>query len=162
MGDGRFKKGMIPWNKGRIYDKEKKVNIKPPHFFGEKSSNWKGGKPRCKEDGCKKIISYEAVYCLRHAKRGERNYAWKGGITPINKQLRRTFEYEEWRKQVFERDLYTCQDCGQIGGYLEADHIKPFSLYPDLRTKIENGRTLCKSCHRKTETYAGRIKNYGS
>lgn len=84
---------------------------------------------------------------------GEKNKNWKGGITPINKALRDSFEYEEWRKNVFERDLYTCRNCGIVGGYLEADHIKPFAYYPLLRFDLNNGRTLCKLCHKKTDTY---------
>lgn len=90
----------------------------------------------------------------------ENHPMWKGGITPINKAIRNSIEYEEWRTKVFERDLYTCQHCGEIGGYLEADHIKPFYLYADLRFDVSNGRTLCKPCHKLTETYAGKAKNY--
>lgn len=78
---------------------------------------------------------------------GENQWNWKGGISLLNKQLRKTVEYEEWRKAVFERDNYSCQNCEVTGGYLEADHIKPFSLFPELRTDINNGRTLCKPCH---------------
>ena len=32
---------------------------------------------------------------------------------------------------------------------LEADHIKDFALFQDLRLDINNGRTLCKSCNSK-------------
>lgn len=92
--------------------------------------------------------------------KGEKNGMWKGGITSINRLIRSSFEYEEWRKSVFERDLYTCQMCGGIGGYLEADHIKPFSLFPDLRFDLDNGRTLCKACHRKTDTWGNRVRNF--
>ena len=80
---------------------------------------------------------------------GSLNGNWKGGITPLYRKIRNSFEYEEWRRKVFERDLYTCQYCGEIGGYLQADHIKPFALYPELRLELSNGRTLCIECHYK-------------
>lgn len=79
----------------------------------------------------------------------ENHWNWKGGITAISRGIRASFEYEEWRKSVFERDNYTCQGCKIVGGWLEADHIKPFSLFPSLRLNISNGRTLCKPCHKK-------------
>lgn len=95
---------------------------------------------------------------------GENNGNWKGGITPINKLIRESFEARNWRKQVFERDDYTCQDCGVRSGcgktvILHADHIKQFAHYPELRFELSNGRTLCKDCHRKTPTW-GNHKQY--
>lgn len=78
---------------------------------------------------------------------------WKGGITPINQLIRRSPEYKLWRISVFERDNYTCVWCGQVGRILHADHIKCFADYPQLRFAIDNGRTLCKECHKKTDTY---------
>lgn len=75
------------------------------------------------------------------------NYNWKGGITPLNSQIRNSLEYKLWRKAVFTRDDFTCIWCFKRGGILHADHIKEFYMYPELRFAIDNGRTLCKSCH---------------
>ena len=56
-------------------------------------------------------------------------------------------------KCAFDRDDYTCILCGKRGGELNADHIESFSLRPDLRLDISNGRTLCVECHRSTDNY---------
>lgn len=83
---------------------------------------------------------------------GENHPRWKG-TTPQNKLARASLEYKLWRLAVFERDNYTCQFCGNRGGYLEADHIKQFAFFLDLRFDITNGRTLCQPCHATTLTY---------
>lgn len=86
---------------------------------------------------------------------------WRGGISPENERQRKTAAYKEWRTIVFERDGYRCVDCGdraQVGHrvILHADHIKPFAAHPHLRLSVENGRTLCAPCHRKTPTYGAK------
>lgn len=55
----------------------------------------------------------------------------------------------EWRKQVKERDEFTCQDCGATDVMLAAHHIKPYVLFPDLGYDVSNGLTLCYPCHEK-------------
>lgn len=92
---------------------------------------------------------------LGKARIGPLNHAWKGGVTPVNEKIRKSQAYKEWRRNVFTRDDYTCQACGQRGGKLHADHELPFALFPDLRFEILNGRALCVPCHQKTPTWGG-------
>ncbi len=76
-------------------------------------------------------------------------YHWnyQGGISAENHIIRNSTEIKIWRKKVFERDNYTCQNCGEKGGELNAHHIKMFSQFPELRFDVSNGLTLCKKCH---------------
>lgn len=92
---------------------------------------------------------------------GATNGRWKGGATPKNQKIRTSTEYKLWRKSVFERDNYACIWCGARSGngktvVLNADHIKPFAHFPELRFAIDNGRTLCVPCHKTTDNFAGR------
>lgn len=95
-------------------------------------------------------------------RKGEKCHFWRGGIFGANAIARRSIEYKLWRESVFARDNYTCVWCNLKGGWnrnlkkrvmLNADHIKPFCDYPELRLSIDNGRTLCLPCHRKTDTW---------
>jgi 5-methylcytosine-specific restriction endonuclease McrA len=94
-------------------------------------------------------------------RQGANCHLWKGGITPINHAIRTSICFVNWRREVFERDNYTCQDCGARNGdgkthTLHAHHIKPFSKYPKLRFEVSNGKTLCKNCHIKGEHHGKR------
>lgn len=93
---------------------------------------------------------------LRGMFAGDKHPNWKGSKTPENKRIRHCVEYKLWRKSVFERDNYTCVFCGATKVYIQADHIKPFALFPELRFAIDNGRTLCVPCHRSTDSYGVR------
>ena len=72
-------------------------------------------------------------------------------------------------KQVFERDNYTCQKCGDCSGNghaveLHPHHIQPFATNLALRYDLNNGITLCKSCHRKehNHVFIGRVSFHTS
>lgn len=82
------------------------------------------------------------------------------GISTENEKIRKSKEYKEWRLSVFKRDDFTCVICNiknkkGMGKTIElhADHIKSFAHHKDLRFEIDNGRTLCANCHRKTDNY---------
>lgn len=105
----------------------------------------------------------EQIERSRLANLGAKNPSWKGGISPMRKIISGTPEYKLWRKAVFERDNWTCIWCGNKK-QIQADHIKSFAQFPELRFAIDNGRTLCLPCHKTTDTYAGKSnkKNYQS
>ena len=96
---------------------------------------------------------------------------WKGGLTPLALKIRHNFKSRQWISDVFTRDDFTCQECGQRGGNIEAHHIKSFSSilqYYEITTleealeceelwNINNGVTLCVECHKKA--YSGVLIN---
>ena len=92
--------------------------------------------------------------CLKHdlsvARVGPASPTWKESLTDKDRTDTRNFpEYREWREEVYKRDNYTCQYCGDsVGGNLNAHHIEDYSNNPELRTTLSNGITLCKRCHR--------------
>ena len=104
-------------------------------------------------------LSLEVRKKMSEIRKGANNWNWKGGIWAKNLKKRGTFEYKLWREEVYKRDDYTCKICGEKGGKLNADHIKPFAYFPELRLEVSNGRTLCVECHRKTDTYGWQIYN---
>lgn len=109
--------------------------------------------------------SLETRIKISKSHRGEKSYSWKGGVSKVSRTIRRSFEYRQWRSDVFTRDDFTCQDCGMRGVYIEAHHVKMFSIILEeynIKTmedalcceelwNINNGSTLCRKCHDKTK-----------
>jgi hypothetical protein len=78
--------------------------------------------------------------------------------TASSKRDRNVLGYKKWRMAVFTRDKFCCQECGNKEN-LEAHHLKPFSVAPELMYVVENGLTLCRECHKKTDSYARKKRN---
>jgi len=115
----------------------------------------------------------ESIELIRNSilgRTGKLARAWKGGLTDLTRCIHSLDNYKKWRTKIFIRDNWTCQDCHSVGVYLEPHHIKSLkeiiknnnlkSSAGAIRCKelwnIDNGITLCKKCHKLTETYAGK------
>ena len=109
------------------------------------------GKSRPEKIGVK--FPYKERPSMSVRMKGDKNPNWKGGKGTERHKLMQQKEYILWRTAVFVRDDYTCQNCLLRCIELNADHIKPWALYPELRYAIDNGRTLCVDCHRQTDTW---------
>jgi hypothetical protein len=145
--DDRFwKKGHIPWSKGK---KGLTLNSGRTHFK-KGFTPWNKGKRWLERTG------------INH-------HAWKGGITKLTEKIRKCFLYSQWRIAIFKRDKYVCQICNKYDhNFINADHfpksfaqiltennIKTIEEAFDCKElwDLDNGRTLCIDCHRKTKTY---------
>lgn len=112
-----------------------------------------------------RTLSEETKRKIGDSCRGELSHFWKGGISAVHLLVRKSINYCKWRKEVFQRDNYTCQHCNARGGRLEAHHIKLFSkilkenniiTYEDAMNceelcNLDNGQTLCIECHNDTK-----------
>ena len=148
---GRFVKGSSGFKRPHSLETKLKLRLaklgRPGTWIGRTHS----------AESKKKISEVQKGKSRVHSKQ------FKKGMTPWNKGkgtkskesqlIRASLEYRLWRKAIFERDNYTCVWCRQRGGEIQADHIKPFAFYPELRFAIDNGRTLCRKCHLTTDTW---------
>lgn len=128
-----FKKGNIPWNKGKPCSDETLKRL---------SELQKGRKhsPEEIEKRRQSLIKF---------------WDKKGRISPRCSRINK-----EWRKKVYERDGYTCQKCYSTEK-LHAHHIVPWRENKDLRFELSNGITYCASCHISIEKTGKRSWNLG-
>lgn len=123
----QFSNGLIPHNKGHknpTWSKRQKENnvskrpeVRKKMSLARKRYYAKGNHPWNYIDGSSK----------------NRKYTWKKWIN--------------FAKEIYERDNFTCQECGKKGGLLNAHHILPWAGNPSLVFNPENIITLCVPCH---------------
>jgi len=92
---------------------------------------------------------------------GKNHWNWKGGVSRKNHR-RETSKYKLWRKAVYQRDFWTCQDCGVKQKHPIAHHLKDWKEYPKLRYSVKNGITVCRSCHKKRHEEIGNSTRFTS
>lgn len=154
-------RGKPSWNKGIPPSQETRLKLSK-YFKGRKRN------PEFAEEHRQRMLGRKITWADKISEahmgkiglRGELSPNWRGGKTKALKLLRNSTEYKSWREAVFVRDDYTCQMCHARGVYVEADHILAFAYYPDSRFDIDNGRTLCKPCHKLTPNYSWKGRRY--
>jgi len=166
--------GQIPWNKGiPRTDIEKKKMSDGHKRNGIKSTLGKHWKVKDTSRMKNRKYTEEDRRKRSENSRGDKNPNWKGGISSLNVQIRQSLKYRQWISDVFTTQDFVCQDCGKRGGNLNAHHIKSFidiikdneittleqALNCDELWNINNGKTLCKSCHINSENYGWKKYN---
>jgi 5-methylcytosine-specific restriction endonuclease McrA len=129
------------------YTAERCIECYKKFSKGINAPNYKHGlskiidyKPKKKYCACGSVMSHRSKICRECYKKnqslltkGAGNNSWRGGITDLNLRIRDLAECKEWKRQVFQRDNYTCTECNikytkETPVYLEAHHEKAFSL----------------------------------
>ncbi|MBM3210597.1 hypothetical protein FJZ33_00135 [Candidatus Poribacteria bacterium] len=145
-------KGRIPWNKGL-------KGWRKGHYVSEETKQKIRERRYLRKQRLGYINAPEIRYKYGLGNRsGKLSRNWKGGRSKAYKKGYRSAKYKQWRRDVFIRDEFTCQECGIKHTYITAHHIKPFAFYPELRFDINNGITLCEDCHCKLDKYRMRFK----
>ena len=79
----------------------------------------------------------------------EKHPNWNPNLTDEEREKGRHIEgYDDFIKQVLERDNYTCQLTGKRGGKLEVHHLNCFSDFKEGRMDLDNCITLSKEIHK--------------
>ena len=144
---------------------------------GENNPHYKGGKIEvvCSFCGKKKLIernkfnkNKKHYYCSQKCKAehqktfvGPNNPNYINGLSEDYRVRYRIIDgYNTWRREVYERDNYTCQVCGDNkGGNLNSHHLNSYNSNKEQRTDLNNGITLCEKCHKKFHNKYGNGDN---
>lgn len=127
---------------------------------------------KCKCDCGNKVIvktSYllkggtQSCGCIRDEMVGENSPNYNPNKTDAERLKKRyvlgKHTMDGFRNKVYERDQYTCQVCGQVGGTLNAHHLDGWNWAKSKRFKTSNGVTLCEDCHSKFHNVYGKGHN---
>ena len=156
----------------------KKLNVKTRSPQEQNSLKWRNENFRNKEIEKRKgrpsrLRGMKYTHRIeKPSLRGNKNPNWKGGTTKLIQLIKGLPEYSFWRMETFKRDKWTCQECGAKNKrgekyIFDAHHIYPISkIINDFKIEtveeaicckelwdVENGQTLCRQCHRLTDSW---------
>jgi hypothetical protein len=94
-------------------------------------------------------LSSEVRKKMSERQKGDKSPLWKGGVSKLSKRIRAGLDFRLWREAIFSRDDFTCQKCGERGGHLCPHHMDSFANNKEGRFDVDNGITLCESCHKE-------------
>jgi hypothetical protein len=122
----------LPWNKGL-------VGAMPPPPNKGKKGLWSPNEEQRRR--------------LSESQRGERGSNWKGGVYRREKRTV-TFEWQQLRKKIYERDQWICAVCQKpCANRIICHHIRPVR-YGGSDDPF-NLTTVCGSCHQVQERKFG-------
>jgi hypothetical protein len=148
---------------GKTHDRKTRNKLSKIHKGKRYSPNteFKKGHTLWKDERimAKRLATLKITGCLSgknngmYGKKGQLNPNWQGGVSYWRKEYSNSLEYKKWRRDVFKHDNFTCTSCGSKKN-LHAHHKKLFSKYPEFRLDVNNGTTLCFSCHNRSGVHA--------
>jgi len=111
--------------------------------------------------GCyqREVASHIAKTRFPHP-RGAEHPMWKGGVIDERHSVEASKEYKAFHRAVLERDGHRCRKCGSDEN-LCVHHVLDFMGYPELRCEVDNGITLCRTCHNEFHNKYGRGSKAG-
>jgi hypothetical protein len=133
---------------GSILHRDGKIDLTS---FIEANKKWHSDNP----DKSKEL----SIKNLPKNNEGDKNGNWQGGKTKESKDFRvqNSWKFKNWRKSVLERDDHKCKECGSTTR-LEAHHIISLKECKLTAFLVMNGVTLCRECHKVTDSYCGKNK----
>jgi hypothetical protein len=184
-----------PETRSKMSATQKRIGNHPPLWTGKKQSaghvakKAEANRGKKRTDALRESIRRRMLGTAHHrmphsdrtrrllaSYRGSTRANWKGGVTALNKLIRGSARFREWRTAVYRRDSWKCVQCSKPGGWnratrtherLEAHHIIAFSsllkhnqITSSLQAQqcealwnVNNGQTLCHDCHKQTDNY---------
>jgi hypothetical protein len=153
-----------------------KVDVLCPDCNKTRSIHWQDYKKS--SDRClscsSKINGANTKNVRRPDMEGENNINWHGGTSSLYDVLRRKTRLRDWRIAVYTRDGFKCRKCGDDrGGNLNVHHIvntktlingygltkENYCDFLSVLYDIENGLTLCTTCHKLLHKKLGQSFN---